>query len=163
MGEIPMLCIFFLSYIIPPISSLPPVRKPTSYSTITLDLPYNNTWQPAHEPITCIKKPKMLPIDQLVCKPILDRLTAGPGAEEYQDYYDSSTQISNLPCCIELKRSYGATSFTISNSEIEKAASAVMVQCEKFQGAGWLQFIPDMPWYLLVYGGTRYIKTSSTS
>lgn len=76
--------------------------------------------------------------------PGVDRLYPGP-----------TTQFGGSPCYIQLKRAWGETVMRLSMEDVVLAANDVLEQCERYQGAGWAQFFPRLPWYLLVYGDVR--------
>ena len=154
-------CSLILVYLIPAILSLPSIRPNslslTAPSNLNLDLntTHHNITRLRRDPLDCIKKPRMYHIDIHICKPIMDRLLRLPNPEVDRVYPASTTQLGGSPCYIQLKRSWGKTSMQLSMEELVLTANDVLEQCAKYQGAGWAQFFPTLPWYLLVYGDVR--------
>ena len=97
----------------------------------------------------------MYQIDKEICKPVLDRILELDGPQEERIFTESTTSLGGSPCYLQLKRSQGSTVMVLSLQDIVVAANGILDYCDKYQGAGWAQFYPRSPWYLLLYGDAR--------
>ena len=97
----------------------------------------------------------MYQIDKEICKPIMDKLLEVEDAQVDRLFNVPTTKLGESPCYIQLKRSRGPSVMVLSLQDIVTAANGILDQCDKFQGAGWAQFLPELPWYLLIYGDAR--------
>ena len=149
-----------LQCLIPAIFSMPSTKpnflvSPSSilYSNSSL---LNATYRGDDEPdIFCLRKPRMYHIDIEVCRSVLNKLLTAPDARNEKTYHRSTTRLSAGPCHVELRKSHGNIAISLKPEEIGLAVGAILQQCEKYQGAGWGQMMPDFPWYVLAYGSLR--------
>lgn len=159
MARLTVGCSLVFVYIIPAILSLPSLRPDflslTAPSTLQLNTTHHNVTRLLGDSLDCIRKPRMFPIDKNICKPIMDRLLRSPDPGMDRIYPSSTTQLGGTPCYLQLKRAWGESVMRLSMEELVLAANDVLERCDRFQGAGWVQFFPHLPWYLLVYGDVR--------
>ena len=97
----------------------------------------------------------MYPINKEICKPVMDKLLNIEDAQVDRMFTVSTTKLGGSPCYMQLKKSRGSTVMVLSLQDIVTTANGVLDHCDKFQGAGWVQFFPKLPWYLLIYGDAR--------
>ena len=129
------------------LTTIPPLRpKPSRHNATSLRDPY---------PVDCIRKPRLYHLNIGLCKPITDRLLAEPHADEQKRFFESTTQLGESPCYIELKRASGGTVLELTAQELVLAVQGVLAHCDKYKGAGWAQVLPEIPWYDQVYGDPR--------
>ena len=105
--------------------------------------------------IDCIKRPRMYQINKEICKPVMDKILEIEDAQMDRMFIDSTTKLGGSPCYMQLKRSWGSTVMVVSLQDIVIGANGILDHCDKVQGAGWAQFYPKSPWYLLIYGDAR--------
>ena len=153
-------CSLFLILLIPTILSLPST-KPGLTTIKTSSIPIwnssllNSTRLWDDQPILCLEKPRMHHIDTDICRAVTNKLLARPDAQKMKDYQDSTTDFGESPCHIVLKRSFGHDVMQLTVKEIVLTVNTILGYCNKYQGAGWAQFHPTVPWYILVYGDPR--------
>ena len=97
----------------------------------------------------------MYQINRDICKPVMDRLLGMKDAEVDRMFDVATTKLGGSPCYIQLKKSHGPSVIALSLQDIVITANSILDHCAKIQGAGWVQFLPRTPWYLLVYGDAR--------
>ena len=151
---------FVLIYLLLAILALPSTKPGSVSLTAPIRLQPNSSQHGItrlrDDQIDCIKRPRMYQIDKDICKPVMDRiLELDGGAEEERMFNDPTTKLGGSPCYLQLKRSQGSTVIVVSLQDIVVAANGILDHCSKFQGAGWAQFFPRSPWYLLIYGDAR--------
>lgn len=158
MARVIVRCFLIFVYLIPAILSLPSVRP----NFLSLTAP-SNLLNTTHHNITrvradsqdCLRKPRMFHIDVHICQPVMERLLRLPEPDVERIYPAATTQLGGSPCYIQLKRAWGDSVMQLSIQDVVLAANDVLEQCAKYQGAGWAQFFPRLPWYLLVYGDVK--------
>ena len=137
---------------------------PPTSNIIRLHIPYNRTSNPISppplppheiEPVTCIKRPKMTHLDPETCTQVFGALITAPTAKEPKRYSKGTTSFGWSPCHLDLKKARGGSAIELTMEHIVNAANAVLIGCEKNQGAGWVQLYSELPWYILVYGDLR--------
>ena len=148
-----------LMYLILAILALPST-KPGSLSLtaptrVQSNPPQHNITKLGDEPIDCMKRPRMYPIDKEICKPIMDKLLELDDAQVGRMFNVPTTKLGGSPCYMQLKRSSGPSVMVLSLQDIVTTANGILDHCGQFQGAGWAQFFPRLPWYLLIYGDAR--------
>ena len=152
-------CSLVFVYLFPAILSLPSLRPDflslTAPSTLQLNTTHHNVTRLLGDTLDCIRKPRMFPIDVHICRPIMERLLQLPNPEVDRIYPGSTTQLGGTPCYVQLKRAWGDTVMRLSMEDVVLAANDILERCDRYQGAGWAQFFPKLPWYLLVYGDVR--------
>ena len=144
---------------------------PPTSNVIRLHLPYNRTSNsssqlvgpipprpvPPHEidAVTCIKRPKMTHINPETCTQVFGALATAPTAKELKRYSRGTTSLGWSPCHLDLKKARGGSAIELTLEHIVNAANAVLIDCARDQGAGWVHLYADVPWYILVYGDLR--------
>ena len=97
----------------------------------------------------------MYRINKEICKPVMDEMLEIEDPEMDRMFADSTTKLGRSPCYMQLKKSRGSTVILLSFQDIVIAANGILDHCDKIQGAGWAQLLPQTPWYLLIYGDAR--------
>lgn len=120
--------------------------KPTPKSPLPPPTP--GPWNSIH----CITKPRLFPVNERLCGPILSVLYNSDTATDPKTYNEALTRFGGGGCHIDLKKTTGQSKITITNKDVVGYAVTVMKECEAKSGAGWLQIFETQPWYLLVYG-----------
>ena len=97
----------------------------------------------------------MYHIDTSVCRSVLTTILTAPDAKKEKVYYLPTTKLSGGPCHVELKKSHSTYVIALKLEEVALAIGAILDHCDKDQGAGWAQLLPEHPWYVLIYGDPR--------
>ena len=126
--------------------SIAPLASSSNHSLENITLPSTI------DPITCIEKPKLYHIDPGICANVFGALANTPTARDVKRYDRGTTSIGWDPCFMELKRARGETTLELRMVDILDAANAILVTCEKHQGAGWAHLLTDGHWYLFLHG-----------
>ncbi|KAI4277338.1 MAG: hypothetical protein LQ337_001829 [Flavoplaca oasis] len=121
--------------------SRPLLLNPSKNTTTILPSKPLNLLFPPAEPINCIHKPRLRPVNAIICAPILALLIHNtPESLIHKQYTAPVTVFGASPCHIELRNSEKGGRISITEEQIGNAALAVLQKCEEVMGAGWGQF-----------------------